>query len=332
MKAACYSKYGPAHEVLEIRDLPTPLPAAGEVRVRVHASGISPSDIYARSGVRKRPWSYDFVVPHQDGAGVIEAVSAGVAERLVGARVWLYKAQWQRQFGTAAECICVPLDLTVVMPAKLSFEEAACLGIPAITAHRALALAGELRGTTVLVAGGAGAVGFYLVQLAKAKGATVIATAGSDTTRALAREAGADHVLDYRAHDLADRVAQLTGGALAQVVFEVDLQANAPRLPGLLAKGGTLIVYGSGRGETVFPSTAGIQNSWTIRFVYLYDMSPEAIKAALAELTGPLHSGSLRHLPVRRFALAAIAYAHAAVEAGNHGVRMIVMPQPGGQG
>lgn len=330
MQAACYSEYGRAHDVLRLRELPTPEPGPGEVRVRIHASGISPSDLYSRSGLRKRPWTFDFIVPHQDGAGVIEAVGAGVAPRLVGTRVWLYKAQWQRQFGTAAEAICVPLDLTVVMPAGLGFNEGACLGIPAITAHRSIALAGnlrgDLRGATVLVAGGAGAVGFYLTQLAKAKGATVIATAGTEHTLALARTAGADHVLNYRAEDVAARVQSITGGRGAGVVFEVDLAANAPLLRGTLAKGGTLIVYGSGRGETAFPSGAAIPNFWTIHFVYLYEMPVEATKAALAELTGPLHAGRLKHLPVRTFPLAAIADAHVAVEAGNHGTRMVVVP------
>ena len=326
MKAACYSTYGPAHEVLKIQELPTPAPAAGEVRVRVHASGISPSDIYGRSGVRKRPWTFEYIVPHQDGAGVIEAVGPGVPSRLVGERVWLYKAQWLRQFGTAAECICLPLDLTVVMPAHTSYAEGACLGIPAITAHRCATLTGSIDGETVLVAGGAGAVGFYLIQIAKAKGATVIATAGSAATMALARDAGADHVINYKTDNLAERVQALTNQQGVDRIFEVDLRANAPKLPGVLKKGGTLVVYGSGAGDAAFPASAGIQHSWSIHFVYLYDMAPEPIKGALAEITAMLHSKALKHLPIRMFPLAQIADAQLAVEAGNHGTRMVVEP------
>ena len=326
MKAACYNRYGPAHEVLEIRELPIPQPAAGEIRVRIHTSGISPSDIYSRSGRRKRPWTFEYIVPHQDGAGVIDAVGEGVASRLIGERVWLYKAQWQRQHGTAAEYITLPLDLAVVMPASLGFAEGASLGIPAITAHRAVTLGGSIAGQTVLVAGGAGAVGYYATQLAKAKGARVIATAGNPKTIELARGAGADHVIDYRTEPVAERVAALTSGRGVDRVLEVDLAANASLLPGVLCKGGSIVVYGSGQGEATFPATAGIQNSWSMHFVYLYDMSTDAIRAALAELTAMLHSNALKHLPVRCFPLAAIADAHAAVEAGNHGTRMIVEP------
>ena len=177
MRAAWYEKNGGAAEVLRLGEMPDPEPGPGEVRVRVAASGLNPTDVKARAG--SRPMGFPRIIPHQDGAGVIDRVGPGVPASRLGERVWVYIVQWQRPFGTAAEYVCVPAPRAITLPANLTFAEGACLGIPGVTAHRCLFADGPIEGQTVLVTGGAGAVGHYAVQLAKWSGARVITTVSS---------------------------------------------------------------------------------------------------------------------------------------------------------
>src|SRR4051794_36660321 len=169
MKAIWYERNGPAREVLQFGEMPDPEPCPGKVRVRIHASGVNPSDWKTRSGLR--PMTFPRVIPHSDGAGVIDQVGAGVPESRLGQRVWTWNAQWKRPFGTAAEFVVLPAEQAVLLPDRVSFDEGACLGIPALTAHRAVTIDGTVEGRTVLVSGGAGAVGNYAIQLAKLLGA-----------------------------------------------------------------------------------------------------------------------------------------------------------------
>ena len=325
MKAAWYRRQGPAREVFEIGQLPDPQPAPGEVRVRVRASGVNPTDTYTRSGLRRRGMPFETIVPNQDGAGVIDAVGEGVAESRIGERVYLTMAQWQRPWGTASEYVALPQDRAIPLPKEIGFEEGACLGVPILTAHYALALYGGVAGQTVLVQGGAGAVGFYAIQFAKFQGATVIATVSGDAKARIARSAGADHVINYRDEDLGARVAECTGGRRAERLLEVNFAVNSVKFPLLLGKGGTAIVYGSGGPEGAIASTWGIQNQPTLRFIYMYELPAPAYGAAYADLARWSAEGRLKHLPVRTFPLEEIGAAHELVERGTDGTRAVVL-------
>ena len=326
MKAAWYTQVGAARAVLTLGELPDPQPAAGEVRVRLHASGISPTDMYTRGGTRTKVLQFPRIIPHQDGAGVIDAVGAGVPQSRLGERVLVYMAQWQRAEGTAAEYCSLPARYAVPLPANCDFATGACQGVPWLTAHWSLRVDGPIAGQTVLVAGGTGAVGIYAVQLAKAWGARVIATVGSAAKAATARAAGADETIDFRSEDVGARVAALTGGEGVDRLLEVNMAANAALLPALVKKRGTVVVYGSGGPEARIPLSWGIRMQPVIRFVYMYELPGDEYDVAWADFTRLQSEGKLRHLPVREFALDDIAAAHEAVEAGNSGTRMLVIP------
>ena len=324
MKAAFYRRQGPAREVFELGEFPDPHPARGEVRVRMRASGVNPTDTYTRSGVRRRGMPFETIVPNQDGAGVIDEVGEGVTLERVGERVFVTMAQWQRPWGTASAYLALPSDRAIPLAKEASFEQGACLGVPILTAHYALALYGGVAGQTVLVQGGAGAVGFYAIQFAKFMGATVIATVSGDRKAQIARSAGADHVINYRTEDLGARIEAITSGQGVRRLLEVNFAANAAKWPRILGKSGTAIVYGSGAPEAAIAATWGIQNQPTIRFIYMYELPTDAYGAAYADLAGWMTHGKLKHLPVRTFPLAEIGAAHEMVERGTDGVRAVV--------
>lgn len=325
MKAAYYRTQGPAREVFEIGQLPDPHAAPGEVRVRIRASGVNPTDTYGRSGIRRRGMPFETIVPNQDGAGIIDEVGEGVPRQRVGERVYVTMAQWQRPWGTASGYVALPGDRAIPLPKDTSFEQGACLGVPILTAHYALALYGGVAGQTVLVQGGAGAVGFYAVQFAKLSGATVIATVSSDSKARVARSAGADHVINYRSEEIGARVADITSGRGVQRVLEVNFAENSAKIPAVLGKGGTVVVYGSRGPEGTIAATWGIQNQPTIRFIYMYEMPTDAYAAAYADLAGWLAGGKVKHLPVKTFALEEIGAAHEMVETGTDGMRAVVV-------
>ena len=315
MRAAWYERNGPARDVLVVGEMPTPTPGPGEVLVRLATSGVNPSDWKTRSG--SRPMVAPRVIPHSDGAGVIEAVGEGADPARVGERVWIWNGQWMRAFGTAAEYIALPAAQAVRLPDHASFEAGACLGIPALTAWRAVQTDGGVAGQTVLVAGGAGAVGHYAIQMAKLLGAArVIATVSSAAKAAQASAAGADEVIDYRSEDVADRVCDLTGGRGVDRVVEVDLAANAALLPRIVARGGFCACYGSGKAEMALPFGPMILSGAAIRFFIVYELSPEARDAGVAQLNAWLEAGRLRHAIGEVMPLAGIVAAHEAVEAG----------------
>ncbi|HET7671370.1 MAG TPA: NADPH:quinone reductase [Burkholderiales bacterium] len=305
MKAAFFRRTGAAREVFEVGELPAPAPGPGEVRVRIHASGVNPSDTYTRSGRTKRPWSYPLIVPHSDGAGVIEEVGEGVPASRIGERVWIHNGQWLRQFGTAAEHLCIAAELANRLPDGVSFAEGACLGIPALTAYFAVTLEGSVQGQKILVQGGAGAVGHYAVQIAKLKGAHVIATVSSDAKAAHARAAGADQVINYRAGKVEASVDR---------VLEVNLSANAALDAAVLKPNGSVVVYGSDDDVAPVLARASIVKAIAYRFFLVYEMPLAKRQAAIAELTRWMEEGRLRHTVAQRFALADIAAAHEAVE------------------
>lgn len=324
MKAAWYVAQGAPKDVFQVGVMPDPVPAPGEVRVRVHASGANPTDTYTRSGVRRRGLPYPRIIPHQDGTGVIDAVGDGVAASRIGERVWIYMAQWQRPFGTAAEYCVVPSERAPRLPDNCGFNEGASLGVPWLTAHYAVTMDGPVEGKTVLVGGGTGAVGYYCIQIARARGAHVIASVGSAGKGALARAAGADEVVDFRAEDVGARIGALTGGRGADRILEPFFAKNAVLYPQMLAKCGTVIAYGAGGAEGTISAAWGIQNQPTIRFIYMYEFPAEAYSRAVADFTALQTAGKLKHLPVREFSIEQVAQCHDAVEAGNSGTRMII--------
>jgi NADPH:quinone reductase len=316
MRAAWYERNGPAADVLNVGEMPVPEPGPGEVRVRVIASGLNPTDVKSRAG--SRPMGYPRVVPHQDGAGVVDKVGPGVPATRVGERVWLYIVQWQRAWGTAAEFTIVPARLAVRLPANTSFAEGACLGIPAVTAHRCLFADGPLAGQTVLVTGGAGAVGHYAVQLAKWAGATVIATVSSSEKAALAAMAGADHAVNYRTGDTAAEILKLTGGAGVDRIVDVDFGANLPVSVKVLKVNGTITTYASmGEPEPKLPFYALMAKNATIRPVLLYTMPERAKDEAVRDIAHLVETGRLVRTIGARFSLERIVEAHQAQESGK---------------
>jgi NADPH2:quinone reductase len=316
MKAAFYTEPGPASEVLQLGELQTPTPGPGEVRVRLRTSGVNPSDVKARSGRARRALGFPLVVPHSDGAGDIDLVGEGVPASRVGERVWVHNGQWKRALGTAAQYVVVPSVLASPLPDTVGYGEGACLGIPALTAYQAIALAGPVEGRTVLIPGGAGAVGHYAIQIAKVKGARVVATVSSAEKAAHAKTGGADQVIDYRTEDVGKRVKQITGSGV-DLIIEVNLSDNAPLIPAVLRPFGTVVVYGSDEAVAPVPATFGIVNSINLRFFIIYEAPLAQRQAAIAELTAMMDAGKLIHTIGARFPLTRIAAAHAAVESGK---------------
>jgi NADPH2:quinone reductase len=316
MRAAYYETNGAAREVLRLAEVETPQPGRGEVRVRLAASGVNPSDVKSRAGLTRKI-AFPRVIPHSDGAGEIDRVGEGVPPSRVGERVWVWNGQWRRPFGTAAEAIVLPSEQAVPLPANISMEAGACFGIPAYTAYQAVLLTGAEDGSTVLVAAGVGAVGHYAIQFAKKRKATVITTVSSQAKAEIARRAGADHVIDYKREDVGQRVMAITGKRGVDAVIEVDLAANGRLLPNVLAPAGVVAIYGSGAAETSIPFQFLLQNSIALKFFLVYLMPREERARATAAITRMLERGELIHNVAQSFDLGDIVAAHEAVEAGK---------------
>lgn len=327
MKACWYEKTGPAREVLVVGEMPTPEPGPSEVRVRIAISAVNPSDTKGRSGWRGRPIAFPRVEPHQDGAGTINKVGAGVDAKRIGERVWVYMAQRGRPFGTAAEYTVVPSERAVNLPDTASFEEGACLGIPAMTAHRCLYADGDIAGKAILVQGGAGAVGFYAVQLAKLGGARiVIATVGRPETAARAKEIGADAVVDYNTENVVERVAvQLKATAPLDRVVEVAFGKNLTTDVALLKSGGVIATYSSDAvPDPIVPFTALLMKDLTVRFVLIYEVPQGARYHAARDINRLIAVGKLKHQIAEIFPLARIADAHERMEEGRAVGKLLV--------
>lgn len=316
MKAVWYERTGAARDVLVFGEMPTPSPGPGEVLVRLAASGVNPSDWKTRSG--SRPMVAPRVIPHSDGAGVIEAVGTGVNPARIGERVWTWNGQWKRAFGTAAQYIALPTAQAVRLPDNTPFEVGACLGIPALTALRALLTDGGVAGQSVLVAGGAGAVGHYAVQFARRLGARqVIATVSSPEKARRAMEAGADACVDYKQEDAAARVKELTDGRGVDRVVEVDIAANAGLLPKVVAQDGLCVVYGSGAAEFTLPFGPMILGGIGLRCFIVYELSAPARAECEGLLMRWLEEGALQHAIAGTLPLAECAAAHEIVQSGS---------------
>ncbi len=323
MRAALYRKVGRASEVLSIEEIPTPQPSAGQVRVRITASGVNPTDWKTRSGATGADPD-GFQVPHQDGAGVIDAVGAGVGERHVGERVWCYLAAFENRYGTAAQYCVLPPERTVALPAEASDELGASLGVPAVTA--AHCLGGDpaaLAGTTVLVAGGAGAVGHFAIELAKHAGARVVTTVSSPHKAELARAAGADLVVNYRDDDALDQIRRFCSHV--ERIVEVAFGANLALDVALSAPGTEIVVYAAEAEDPRVSVRQLMTANVRVHFVLLYRVPPVELAAAVRWVDDAVHLGALTALPVHRYRLGQVAAAQDAVANGALG-KVIVLP------
>ncbi|MEE6260295.1 NADPH:quinone reductase [Plantactinospora sonchi] len=324
MRAAWYDRQGPAREVLQVGELPDRWPGEGEVRVRVAVSGIHVGDLGKRQGWWGSTMSFPRVVPHGDGAGVIDAVGFGVDPSRIGERVWVYLAQSYRPFGTAAEHTVVPARHAVPLPADVPYEQAAGLGIPGITAHRAILADGPVTGQRVLVTGALGAVGRAALAVARRGGAIVVATVRTPDQVEHALAAGAHHAVDTADGDVAARILEYTGGEPVDRVAELAFDANLATNLEILRVGGVIATYATGAAEPRIPYwPLGFKNI-TVRFLSNDDFPESANEAAATELTAALVAGDLRYPISARLPLAEIAQAHELVEHGQTRGRVVL--------
>jgi NADPH2:quinone reductase len=336
MRAIEYSETGPA-DVLKLVDKPAGIPGPDDVLVRVAVSGVNPTDWKARQGSADGTRLPAPQVPNQDGAGVVERVGSAVTSLAVGDRVWVWDAAYQRTEGTARELAVVPAAQAVRLGAEVSFDVGASLGIPALTAHRALTARedgptelapGALSGATVLVAGGAGAVGHAAIQLATWAGATVITTVSSDAKAQLARAAGAQHVIDYTREDVAARIREISADGV-DIIVEVGAVANLRLDLDVIALGGTIAIYAAnGSEEASVPVRAAMAKNARLQFLLTYTTSDAQKAAAVRSVSaaaeaGVLAVGEAAGMPLTRFSLEQTDRAHRAVEDGTIGKVLI---------
>lgn len=311
MRAVVYRSPGEANEVLELTTVDDPTPRAGEVRVKIAVSGVNPTDYKSRTRTDSLPFA--FQIPNQDGAGIIDAVGDGVDEARLGERVWVYHAAFNRQFGTAAEYVCLPAIQAVALPDHVSFSRGAGLGIPYLTAHYCLFEAGPINGKTILVTGGAGAVGNAAIQLAAAHGAHVIATVSSAEKAELARLAGAHDVVNYREGDVTEALGAAAPGGIDRVV-EVALAQNLEAVRPVLKPFGEIVTYASDNvPESLYirPLMGGLA---TLKFMLVYHLPQHMLDHGIKDITALLQAGVTSVLPEHHYPLADTAAAHQAVE------------------
>lgn len=319
MTSVTYDRFGPAADVLTLAELSIPAPAKGEVTVRLAFSGVNPSDIKARAGSRPgvlKP-AFPQVVPHSDGAGVIEAVGNGVDPARIGERVWIWNGQWQRAFGTAATHITLPEEQAVAMPDAMSFETGAILGIPGLTAAQAVFGAGDVTGQTLVISGGGGTVGYLAVQLAVWGGAKVIATCSPrDMDRV--KGAGAHHVLDYRSDTLAADIIAANDGALVDRILEVEFGMNVGMCAEVITPNGIIAAYGSQIDMApTLPFGPLLFKAATIDVILIYLLPLTQRRACISRLHEAFTAGALTCPVAQIYPLADCAKAHDAVFAGG---------------
>jgi NADPH2:quinone reductase len=320
MRAVWYDESGDAN-VLQVGEMADPDPGPGEVLVRVVISGINPSDWKMRA----RAMRFPKIIPNQDGSGVIDSVGEGVPASRVGERVWLYESNFDSAYGTAAEYTVQPAKHAVPLPDSASFSDGACLGVPAMTAHRSIFADGPVTGKTVLVTGGAGAVANYAIQMAKLGGARVFSTISSDEKARIARDAGAEATINYRTEDVTARINELTGDIGVDRIVEVEFPANFDVSRKVVADNGSIAVYGFGDGATEPPGVPFRfrRSNINVRFVMVYTMPEEAKKAAVDDIIQWVTNGQLTHLHGPHFSLDQAVEASRAVESHAIGTVML---------
>lgn len=317
MKAVWYETTGDAETVLTLGNMDVPSLGADEVMVRMHASGVNPSDVKSRAGARG-PLAFDRVIPHSDGAGVIEAVGEGVPTERVGERVWIWNGAWQRPFGTNAEYIVVPNTQAASLPDNVSFEAGACLGIPASTAYYGVYADGPVEGKTILVTGGAGAVGHYAIQFAKAGGAKVITTVSGPEKAAHAETAGPDAVINYTEGDVAEAILDATDGKGVDRIVEVEFGGNLEISNKVLNTNGVIATYGSmAEMEPKIPFYPMMFNGVTLRMYLVYLLADEARNKTIKGVNELISSGKIKHMITETYSIEDTVLAHKAVESGK---------------
>jgi NADPH2:quinone reductase len=323
MIAAQYATAGPHAGEIELVELARPTPAPGEVLVRVRFYGVNPTDVRSQEGRSFNP-PYERVVPGQDGAGEIVAVGEDVAATRVGERVWLRLCQWQRAQGAAAQWIALPAQLAVALPDGVSLELGAGLGIPALTAHRCLYASGPIAAASVLVAGGAGAVGHAAIELARHGGARVASTVSSPEKGAIAAAAGAELVIDYTREDVAEQVAAWAPAGVERIV-EVAIAANIALDAEVIAPDHEIASYGAPDRPIELPRAMIVKNA-SVRFVLVYTMPEQAHRDAVDAVEDALRAGAISALPELRFPLERLQEAHDAVR--EHAVAKVLVEIP----
>lgn len=318
MKAVWYKEFGAAGSVLEYGETETPEPGAGDVLVRLHSSGVNPSDVKKRAGAFPNLLDGGPVIPHSDGAGIIEAVGEGVSPGRIGERVWIYQAQFERLLGTLAEYVALPSALAPKLPDEATFEVGACLGIPAMTAHRCVLGDGPVTGQTILITGGAGRVGYYAMQWAITSGARVIATASNPEDAALCRALGAVAVCNHRKENWGTAVLECNNGRPVDRVIDVEFGANLSEVLACIRTGGTISTYASTQEkEPRLPFLRMMYMDLTLHMVIVYAMPEEAKLAAVNAINSALVQNSLLHRIARIFPLDQAAAAHEVIEQGS---------------
>ncbi|MEQ1684872.1 MAG: NADPH:quinone reductase [Burkholderiaceae bacterium] len=327
MKAVWYDRQGPAREVLVVGEMDDPVPGRGEVRIRLRSSGINAGDLKKRQDFFGYGMPYPRVVPHSDGAGLIDAVGDDIDEARIGERVWCYGAQSYRAFGTAASCVTLPATQAVPLPDGIVFEQGACLGIPGITAHRAVHITGSVAGKTILVQGAAGAVGTCTVGLARLAGATVIGTARSEADAACARRAGAQHVLrtdGLHESEVIDAVRAVAADGVDHVV-EIAFDKNISVDMEVLKVGGSIAAYATTAPDPRIPFWQLLFKNVAIHLVGSDDFSPEYKRAAALDLNEMLKAGWGGVVVSRTFPLEQAALAHEYLETRRGAGRVVLI-------
>ena len=322
MRAALYRRHG-ASSVIEVAEVSTPGPGPGEVRVRLSTAGVNPTDWKVREN--GTGLSYDFQIPCHDGGGVIEAVGSGVDPARIGERVWVYLAAHQRQWGTCAEYTVIPARQAIALPEGIDFDQAAGLGVPYLTAHACLFADGPIDGTTILIAGGAGAVGNAAIQIAVRAGAHVITTVSSPAKAKIAAAAGAHVIVDYREDDAAAAIRAAAQAGVDRVI-EVALGANLELDLAVIAPHGSIVTYASEPTDPTIPVRALMTANVNLRFMLLYGFTPAMLAAGIADVTDGLAEGVYTSLPLTRFDLEQAAAAQDAVQANAVGKVIIDLP------
>jgi len=318
MRAAWFEEFGAAGDVLKVGQLDAPVAGPGEVLVRMHTSGINPSDVKKRAGSFPDLLDNGLVIPNSDGAGIIEAVGEGVDKSRVGERVWIFQAQYARRFGTAAEYVAISSNCAPRLSKNAEFDVGASLGIPVMTAHRAVFADGPVEDQTILVTGGAGRVGYFAVQWANRAGATVIATASNPEDAETCKSAGAHHVVNHRDETFAASVLEASSGKLVDRVVDVEFGANLPVSVEVLRTGGTIATYASTQvPEPKLPFFQMMYKDLTIHLIIVYAMPDSAKDHAIADISKALADGWLQHRIADTLPLDEIAKGNEIIEQGD---------------
>ena len=317
MKAAWYTKTGKAADVLQVGELDDPIPVAGEVLVKIKVSGINPSDVKTRAGARG-DLQFPRVIPHSDGSGEIVDVGEGVDRNRIGERVWIWNGAFGRADGTCAELISLPEFQAVKINNDVSYESAACMGIPASTAYYGVLANGSVNGKTVLISGGAGAVGFYGIQIAKLSGANVITTISSDEKAEIANNAGADKVINYKNENVIEEIMEYTENDGVDRIFEVEFGGNLPINEKIIKPNGVIAAYGSmAEMEPKLPFYNLMFKGIKIDTFLIYSIEKKFREEVLNGLSELLNQNSLKHMISQTYSIDDIVSAHEAMESGS---------------